>query len=159
MAFAIGVEGRWILMDTGIGTGNAELDELYAPQTQPLANVLANANVPLGAIEGVVNSHLHFDHCGQNLLFPNRPIWVQSAEWAAAQVPDYTIPEWVDFPGARYELIDGRLEVLPGISIVPTPGHTPGHQIGGRRDSAGACGPRRTGLLFARRMGKRFTVG
>lgn len=128
MAFAIGVDGRWILMDTGIGTGNAELVEVYAPETRPIGAALKSVGVEPAWIEGIVNSHLHFDHCGQNALFPQRPIWVQSSEWAAAQLPDYTIPEWVDFPGARYELIDGQLEVLPGVTVVPTPGHTPGHQ-------------------------------
>lgn len=36
--------------------------------------------------------------------------------------------EWVDFPGARYELLDGDTELLPGIRVIATSGHTPGHQ-------------------------------
>jgi N-acyl homoserine lactone hydrolase len=50
----------------------------------------------------VVNTHLHFDHCGGNRLFPGLPIHVQRRELAAARTEDdYTVREWVDFPGAR----------------------------------------------------------
>jgi len=52
---------------------------------------------------------------------------VQEAELEAATVADYTIREFVDFPGARYEPLDGEAEIAPGIRVVLTP-HTPGHQ-------------------------------
>ena len=42
---------------------------------------------------------------------------------------DYTIREWVDFPGATYVEHDGEAEILPGVRLVPAPGHTEGHQI------------------------------
>ena len=42
--------------------------------------------------------------------------------------PDYTVPEWIDVPGLTYELLDGEAEVAPGIRLMPTPGHTAGHQ-------------------------------
>ena len=76
----------------------------------------------------LVNTHLHFDHCGQNYLFPSIPIYVQATEYAAAQQPDFTIVEWVDFEGARYVQVNGDVEILPGIRVIATPGHTPGHQ-------------------------------
>src|SRR5919197_6565968 len=76
----------------------------------------------------VINTHLHFDHCGGNRLFAGVPIYVQRAEREAAREPDYTIPEWAEFEGATYEEVDGEAEILPGIRVVPTPGHTPGHQ-------------------------------
>ena len=41
---------------------------------------------------------------------------------------DYTLPELIDHDGAVYEELDGEAEVLPGVRILPTPGHTPGHQ-------------------------------
>jgi len=49
-------------------------------------------------------------------------------EWATAHSTEYTILEWVDFPGARYELIATDYELLPGIRVIATPGHTTGHQ-------------------------------
>jgi N-acyl homoserine lactone hydrolase len=42
--------------------------------------------------------------------------------------PDYTVPAWVDVPGLTYEVLDGEAEVAPGLGLVPTPGHSPGHQ-------------------------------
>jgi glyoxylase-like metal-dependent hydrolase (beta-lactamase superfamily II) len=76
----------------------------------------------------VANSHLHFDHCGNNVLFPDVPIFVQEAELEAASQPAYTVPEWVDFPGASYRPIRGRHAISEHLDLVPTPGHTPGHQ-------------------------------
>ncbi|MDE3026626.1 MAG: MBL fold metallo-hydrolase, partial [Acidobacteriota bacterium] len=77
----------------------------------------------------VVNTHLHFDHCGGNRRFAGVPIHVQRRELADARAdPDYTIPDWVDFDGAAYVEHDGEAEVLPGIRLLPTPGHTAGHQ-------------------------------
>jgi N-acyl homoserine lactone hydrolase len=78
----------------------------------------------------VVNTHLHFDHCGGNHLFAGRPIYVQRRELDdARREDDYTIREWVEAPGVRYVPIDGELELLPGLRLVPTPGHTRGMQV------------------------------
>ena len=78
----------------------------------------------------VVNTHLHFDHCGGNRLFPGVPIHVQRRELEDARTQDdYTIREWVDFPGANYVEHDGEAEILPGVRLVPAPGDTRGHQI------------------------------
>ena len=78
----------------------------------------------------VVNTHLHFDHCGGNRLFPGIPIHVQRRELADALTQDnYTVREWVDFAGATYVQHDGEVEILPGVRLLPAPGHTAGHQI------------------------------
>jgi glyoxylase-like metal-dependent hydrolase (beta-lactamase superfamily II) len=53
---------------------------------------------------------------------------VQRVELEAARQPMYTAPEWVDFPGVRFRVIDGEHTVWDGVRIVPTPGHTDGHQ-------------------------------
>ena len=71
---------------------------------------------------------MHFDHCGGNRLFPGIPIHVQRRELEAVREPDYTIPEWVEFEGATYVELDGEAEIVPGVRVLPTPGHTPGHQ-------------------------------
>src|SRR5919201_1821893 len=76
----------------------------------------------------VINTHLHFDHCGGNRLFAGTPTHVQRVEREAAREPDYTIPEWVEFDGATYVEHDGEAEIVPGVRVLPTPGHTPGHQ-------------------------------
>ena len=112
-------QGR-VLVDTGLIDSTPELDEEWSPRFDPDL-------VPRDVV-CVINTHLHFDHCGGNRLFAGTPIYVQRIELEAARGEDYTIPEWVDFEGARYVELEGEEEVLPGIRVVPTPGHSPGHQ-------------------------------
>ena len=58
------------------------------------------------------------------------PIHVQRIELEDARTQDdYTIREWIDFPGANYVEHDGEAEILPGVRLVPAPGETRGHQI------------------------------
>jgi N-acyl homoserine lactone hydrolase len=109
-----------VLVDTGLIDSTPELDREWSPRFDP-------DTIPRD-VGCVINTHLHFDHCGGNRLFAGVPIYVQRVEREAAREEDYTIPEWVDFDGARYVELDGEHEVLPGVRVVPTPGHTPGHQ-------------------------------
>ena len=115
-----------LLFDTGIGTGNAEVEELFSPERYPLEGAFEAHGIAMADVTAVANCHLHFDHSGQNGLFPGRPIFVQRREWAMVHEPDYTIPEWVDLPGLTYELLDGEAEIAPGLRLIPTPGHAPG---------------------------------
>jgi len=117
-----------ILVDTGVGADHPAIEALYQPRVYSLDDALEGHGAAISDITAVVNTHLHYDHCGNNNRFPGVPIYVQRAEYEAAQQPLYTIPEWVEFPGATYELLDGEFEVAPGVRLMPTPGHTPGHQ-------------------------------
>jgi glyoxylase-like metal-dependent hydrolase (beta-lactamase superfamily II) len=56
------------------------------------------------------------------------PIHVQQAELDLVLREGHTIVEWVDFPNARYEAVEGDREIVEGVSVLATPGHTPGHQ-------------------------------
>lgn len=113
-----------VLVDTGMIDSTPELDEEWQPTPHPLPEDLVRR------VAVVINTHLHFDHCGGNRLFPGVPIHVQGRELADARTHEsYTIPEWVDFDGANYVEHDGEAEILPGIRIVPAPGETRGHQI------------------------------
>ena len=127
VAYAVEADGSWLLFDTGIGPVHHELSE-YETTTRPIREALAEADVPADEIAAIVNCHLHFDHCGQNRAFPGVPIYAQQAEWDAAHEPDYTVLEWVEFEGADYRMLDGGAHLLSSVSIVPTPGHTPGSQ-------------------------------
>ena len=118
-------DGR-ILVDTGLTALHPAVADMD-PQLEPLSE---HADVDLDSITAVVNTHLHFDHCGGNHLFAGRPIYVQRAELDDARTQDdYTIREWVDASGVEYTKVDGELELLPGIRLVPAPGHTRGSQI------------------------------
>ena len=164
-------DGR-VLVDTGM----TELHPAVADM-DPRLSPLSEQDFDLAGIDMVVNTHLHFDHCGGNHLFAGKPIYVQRQELDDARnEDDYTIREWVDAPGVHYVPVDGELELLPGIRLVPAPGHTRGTQIvvvetgehpvviagdvGGlvrrtrraayRRPATGACPRPRTGLARPR---------
>jgi len=128
VAYAVRHAEGVFLFDTGIGLGNAEFDAYYMARARALPEVLTQAGVDRAEITAIANCHLHADHSGQNLRFPGVPIYVQPAEWAVAHAEDYTILDWVDFPGARIEQVAGDHAPAPGIRIFATPGHSPGHQ-------------------------------
>ncbi|MCG8590217.1 MAG: N-acyl homoserine lactonase family protein, partial [Proteobacteria bacterium] len=117
-----------VLVDTGVGADNPLIEKLYRPRRVELAHALARAGASLEQVTAIVNSHLHFDHCGNNSLFPGIPIFVQEAELEAARQPHYTVAEWVDFPDANYRPVRGRHAISTHLELLPTPGHTPGHQ-------------------------------
>ena len=117
-------DGR-VLVDTGM----TELHPLLADM-DPGLRPLSEQDFDLAGIDIVVNTHLHADHCGGNHLFAGKPIYVQRRELDDARSQDdYTIREWVDAPGIEYVPVDGELELLPGLRLVPAPGHTPGTQV------------------------------
>jgi N-acyl homoserine lactone hydrolase len=105
-----------------------EVDAHYRPRRIGLTAALNAAGTDLDDIKLVVNCHLHFDHCGNNPALTARPIFVQAAELAAASQENYTLPELVDATGLDYEELSGEAEILDGLVVMPTPGHTDGHQ-------------------------------
>jgi N-acyl homoserine lactone hydrolase len=136
-----------VLVDTGM----TQLHPLVADMDPRLMPLSSRDDLDLASVDLVINTHLHFDHCGGNHLFSGRPIYVQRQELDDARTkPDYTIREWVEAPEVHYVPVDGELELLPGLRLVPTPGHTPGSQVvvlerGGR--SVVICGD--TAVFFA----------
>ena len=128
-AHAVEHQDGIFLFDNGVGFGNAEVDTTFSPRVIPIEDALAEHGISLADVTGVANCHLHFDHSGQNVRIPKGvPIFVQRTEWAKVHEPDYTVPEWIDVPGLAYEVVDGEIEVAPGQRLIPTPGHTEGHQ-------------------------------
>ena len=114
-----------VLVDTGM----TELHPAVADM-DPRLTPLSEQALDLAGIDIVVNTHLHFDHCGGNHLFAAKPIYVQRAELDDARSQDdYTIDAWVEAPGVEYLTVDGELELLPGLRLVPAPGHTRGLQV------------------------------
>jgi glyoxylase-like metal-dependent hydrolase (beta-lactamase superfamily II) len=61
-------------------------------------------------------------------VFKHAPVYVQRAELSRAKRESAELCEWFDFMNARFELVDGDAEVLPGLEVIATPGHTEGHQ-------------------------------
>ena len=126
-AWVVRHPGGVILVDTGIGLGNEFIDELYRPEITPITDALGSLRLTPADIAAVVLSHLHFDHCGQQDVF-EAPVYVQALEIDAAATPGYTVPEWAAIAEDRLRPVDGGLVIAEGVRLLPTPGHTPGHQ-------------------------------
>jgi glyoxylase-like metal-dependent hydrolase (beta-lactamase superfamily II) len=128
VAYAIRRREGVLLFDTGFGFGSPELDERYHPTFRPMTDVLGEAGIRRADIDLVANCHLHADHAGQNATFTGIPIHVQAVELATARAGDYTILDWIEGPGVEYVEADGDHDLVPGIRVLWTPGHAPGHQ-------------------------------
>ncbi len=134
-------KGR-VLFDTGIhcdtlrdpvarlGERTGRFFQMYCGATEGVVNQLGLLGIRADAVTHVVNSHLHFDHCGCNASFPQTTILVQREEMlaAGAAASQYSGRDW-DQP-LNYELVDGERDLFGDgtLLLIPTPGHTQGHQ-------------------------------
>jgi N-acyl homoserine lactone hydrolase len=125
--FVVTHPGGAALVDTGVG-GPAKLLTDWRVVNRTAAQALADIGMSPADISVVINTHLHFDHCGQNAVFPHAAFYVQRTELARCEREAPELYSWFDFMNARFELLDGDTEVLPGVSVITTPGHTSGHQ-------------------------------
>ena len=131
--------GRLVLIDTGNGTAGA-------PGTGRLLASLRAAGHAPEAIDQVILSHFHGDHINGlrdaegGLVFARAAILVPAAEWAfwldddrAAQAPEAMRAAFANIRrvlgplDGKVERFAGERELLPGITALPAPGHTPGH--------------------------------
>src|SRR5688572_6431303 len=131
-----------LIFDTGIhrdartdpagrlGQRVASLFRLHARPDEDPVGQLALLGLKPQDIRYVVNSHFHFDHCGCNASFPQATFLVQKSELAAARAVGsrYNAKDWDH--ALDYREVDGEHDVFGDGSVVllPTPGHTPGHQ-------------------------------
>ena len=127
--FVVRHPGGTLLFDTGMSPLDEETREHYHPRMRSPLEALASAGAGPGDIGLIINCHLHMDHAGGNYLFPHVRVLVQEAELEAAGQPDYTFPEYAfEYAGARLAVVNGETDLAPGLRLIPTPGHTPGHQ-------------------------------
>ena len=139
-----------ILVETGIG----ELPETYRKfhtvkrnPDQALRAQLQRHKIKPEDITLVINTHLHFDHCGNNALFSNAKFYVQAEELRYAYAPDRFqkaayLRKFFD-ADLDYVLVRGKHQLTENIILVPTPGHSIGHQsvlIKGERKNYVYCG-------------------
>jgi len=145
-------EAGLVLIDTGAGNKETQkFHEIYGVENAgargrtALEDGIREAGFTPDDVTIVINSHLHFDHAGGNtfrdadgsirIAFPNARYVVQAGEYhyathtnertAASYFPPNFVPV---LEAGRLELIDGEREIVPGITAIPTPGHTPYHQ-------------------------------
>jgi N-acyl homoserine lactone hydrolase len=93
-----------------------------------IAVQLAALGLSPGDIDILVCTHFHFDHAGNNADFIGSHVIAHrdAYAWAQAHPGPFPESEW-NPPGIAFELIDGDVELLPGIALLATPGHVPGH--------------------------------
>lgn len=125
-----GAGSEVLLIDTGVGEGNAYIDHRFEPVRTSMDQELARVGLDRADVTMVVNSHLHFDHCGNNRLFPHASVFIQDSELATARALGnrYSVPQWFDYDEAMIQPVSGDMKILDGITLLATPGHTPGHQ-------------------------------
>ncbi len=129
------------LFDTGLGERIRRAIEARLPHDKfglelfegmDIAARLRAIDVDPSSINWIIASHFHNDHCGGMMFVPNATVIVQSREWAAAQASeDPWVYNKVDFDtGHSVRATDGELDLFGDgtVMIVPTYGHTPGHQ-------------------------------
>ena len=139
-----------VLIDNGAGNKEeARFREIYgldnAGSPTRLEDAIRDAGFSAGDITIVIDTHLHFDHAGGNtyldgegqvrLSFPQARYHVQRGEfefahWQNERIQASYLPHNFDpvHAAGRFTFLEGEAEVLPGIRVLPTPGHTPHHQ-------------------------------
>lgn len=156
-----------VLIDNGLGNKESEkFRQIYGVENAGengrtwMDDALARLGVAPEDIMLMVDTHLHFDHAGGNtyvdaegqvrLSFPRARYVVQRAEYLwATNTNERTSASYFNhnfvpvMDSGRMELVQGEVEIIPGVTLMPTPGHTPGHQSV-RLDSGGE-----TALFFA----------
>ena len=140
--------GKVIVCETGIGTKLSERRARQMGQWEPdgLLQGLQQIGVRPDEVDVVLSTHLHWDHSGgfttrdaggsYAITFPRAKHFVQKPEWDFALDPDprsragYYAEDFEPVEAAGLiELVDGEAEILPGVILRPTGGHTPGHQF------------------------------
>jgi glyoxylase-like metal-dependent hydrolase (beta-lactamase superfamily II) len=147
-----------VLIETGIGERVSDkVREMRRYEGRPIVAAMENAGFDPGSVDLVVMSHLHFDHAGGLLradgsrAFPRARIVAQRAEWEIALDDNSRIVASYDQPelrlvrgwGSQGE-VDGsanvEVELLPGVSVIRTGGHSKGHQAIVVRGNGGGPG-------------------
>lgn len=141
------VDGRVLLIDTGMGTRWTERERrIYGIQQEQtdLLRSLAEHGIAPDQVTDVVVSHLHFDHAGglsapadegqASAVFPKATLHVQRSNWAWANAPtprdqgSYRADDFGVHGPDRLNLLDGDVELCPGLRVEAGNGHTTGHQ-------------------------------
>jgi len=130
-----------VLVETGMGNKLSERMIKFYGQPAKLLDNLAAAGIAPEEIDIVINSHLHFDHCGWNTVrdrggkivptFPRAKYYVPEGEWQYARRPSERdaisyLPENYDplVESGQMTLLKGGEEIVSGISVKTFPGHT-----------------------------------
>lgn len=129
-----------ILVETGIGDKfDAKFNDIYGvDHSVTLPGELKKLHLGIEDIDIVINTHLHFDHCGWNVrrldgkmapTFSRARYFIQRREWEHAQCPTERdrasyVPEFFAAAEGQTEFLDGDTEIVPGVRVEIASGHT-----------------------------------
>ena len=132
-------DGHKYLVDTGMGSTEISQKYHHEGRQDPgtaIHEQVAKLGLSTDDIEAIIFTHLHWDHCYNMKEFKKAKYYVSDVEYEFALDPippywgSYDHPKsgrTPQFDDCKFELVNGQKEVLDGITIVPTPGHSPGH--------------------------------
>lgn len=149
-------DGKLVVVEVGIGDKfDAKGRSIYEQEERAIHDALDEAGCDPADVDAVVVTHLHFDHAGgltrrngtadghPRLTFPNATIHVQQREWEDAIANKSTMNKTylrnhlTDEVAERVHLVEGETEIMPGIRVIPMPGHTWGQQGVAIEDAGG----------------------
>jgi glyoxylase-like metal-dependent hydrolase (beta-lactamase superfamily II) len=132
--------GKRILVETGIGAKmSAKLRDIYGVEGPFLNDRLKDYGLDPSEIDVVINTHLHFDHCGGNTrvekdkivaAYPHAKYVVQRGEFEHAKHPNerdrasYILENYESLPTAKLALLEADRAIAPGVELIRVPGHT-----------------------------------
>ena len=124
-------DGKHILIDTGMAADSRSPGSPPARDEKNVIEHLADLGMRPGDIDTVICTHFDVDHAGYHDAFTKADFVVQREHYDLARGghPRFAAARahW-DHPALHYRLIDGDTELLPGLTLLETSGHTPGHQ-------------------------------
>ncbi|MFC1978169.1 N-acyl homoserine lactonase family protein [Chloroflexota bacterium] len=135
LSYLIKTDEGNILFDTGVDYDDlkSKIEGLKVKEEDFLLTRLHEAEVPPEKIDFVFQSHLHLDHCGLLRYFHKAKIIIQRQEYGYAISPppfakSFYRRYYYNSPNLNWQIIDGDESLMPGVTAIFTPGHTPGHQ-------------------------------
>jgi N-acyl homoserine lactone hydrolase len=133
-------DGTNILVDTGMhrkhiadplathrGLPFAEVLRIIMRPEDDVANRLGELNLRPEDIHILISTHFHFDHAGNHADFGRSRILVQRTCYEHAIASSAPTRNLFDLPHLHYEMVDGDADVVPGVRLLETSGHVPGH--------------------------------
>jgi glyoxylase-like metal-dependent hydrolase (beta-lactamase superfamily II) len=134
-AFLLSSPAGTVVVDTGpdpVRAAQTGFEARGRPRQAMLAALAERGRSPAD-VDVIVHTHLHYDHMQNDDIFPRATVVVQEREarWAAgAAAEDFciSVADFLSGLAGRLRLIDGELDIFPGVRLVLTAGHTPGHQ-------------------------------
>ncbi len=127
--------GEPVLVDTGFATDHIPAPDSWGRREpeQEIPSLLKKFGLEPSDIKRVVQTHLHWDHAAGLKYFPHADIYIQASEFEGLfhllkyEETSFCPDHWFQLRD-RFILVDGDLEILPGITLLRTGGHTSGHQ-------------------------------